>query len=125
MHMHMRHHHEPEPEPEPEPGNDPDVGPPPRPAAYLPGYHAQLHEDAVQHSTDKLRESKDDLQLTSWPAGARLENIDHIQTHPCLALEETLAYQCHERRRTSEAVGLVEISHCKHGHTKYHAPRVG
>jgi tRNA (uracil-5-)-methyltransferase len=90
MHMHMRHHLDHDPDHD----LDPHVGPPPRPAAYLPGYHAQLHEDAVQHSIDKLRESKDDLQLTSWPAGARLENINNIQTHPCLALEETLAYRC-------------------------------
>ena len=80
----MSHHH-----------SDPDhnVGPTPYLDVYLPGYHVQLHEDAVQHSIDKLRESKDDLQHQH----ANQINYDNIiiQTHPCLTLEETLDYRCH------------------------------
>ena len=54
-------------------------------AVYLPGYHSQLNEDAIQHSIDKLNESKEDLQLR-FPA--------EIKTHPCVTLDDTLGYRC-------------------------------
>lgn len=52
---------------------------------YLPGYQCQLQDDAVQHSIDKLKQSKGDLQLKC--------SVE-IQIHPCTSEEETLRYRC-------------------------------